>query len=323
MSTPALPQPSFHSDEPVLLALGDPHGFWRRAAAILRAWHDVHGRWPDGILCVGDNGYFPDSTRLDKATRKHAAAEPEQLAGFLRLLAPGGDPVVEALLDGAPTIHTVAGNHEAHADLLRLCAATPPAQQVIPLDAMGRLSIVRDGAVIEVGPWRVAGLWGITPGANRKKPRIPGKHLDPAVLTRIARERFDILLSHDAPLTDQLPVRWAAGDGPGGTGVQDAPGDVAGRCGSVDIRALLERRPGALSLFGHYHFRQGHRFPVGSATAAQLGILRADVPSAAAAIRGGPGAWEVTWMGEDPAWWTAHYERLAELPPLLRPDLSG
>ena len=55
------------------LVFGDLHGRVLPAFRLAQAWSREHGVALDGLLQVGDLGYFPDPARLDKATRRHAA----------------------------------------------------------------------------------------------------------------------------------------------------------------------------------------------------------------------------------------------------------
>ena len=55
------------------LIFGDLHGRILPAFHLAMAWEREHGLRLDGLLQVGDLGYFPDPARLDKATARHAA----------------------------------------------------------------------------------------------------------------------------------------------------------------------------------------------------------------------------------------------------------
>jgi hypothetical protein len=290
-----------------ILALGDPHGYWRLAAATVRAWKDAHGRWPNAVLCVGDMGYFPEPSRIDRATRRHAEADPDQIEGMRRLLA-GYDRVVVRLLQAgdAPPIDCVAGNHEDHGLLLR--RVDEPGMQGldrVPLDPRGHVRVIRDGEVVEYAlpdggsPLRVAGLWGVQAGENRKRPLQPGRNLNPELIAALARTDFDLLLTHEAPRTDVIPTRY--------------PASGAGAVGSEALRTLLEQKAGVLHLFGHYHHAEGAHFVVGRSEARLLSILRPFRPGMALEISGGRGAWQVRRWVEVADWAAALHERAAEL----------
>lgn len=285
-----------------LVAFSDPHGLWRLAAAIAAAYRDATGRWPTGMLCGGDTGYYPDPTRLDRATRRHGATRPEQVHGFARLLAPGGDPVIESLLgvpgDPAPPIVSIGGNHEDHEAFAALCkrVRTTP---LVAADTMGRVQMLRDGHVHTftdgAARCRVGALWGIEPGADRTKPRVPGRHIDPAAAKKLEGSSFDILLSHDGPL------------GPG-------LGKRAQQSGSPAIHTLVRR--GRLGIFGHYHHHDGRTVSTTSGgTAHLIGILMSLGPAAAAEIDGEPGAWRFRYWTDVPGWIEAARVRIGALPP--------
>src|SRR3954447_14133103 len=54
------------------LVFGDLHGRVLPAFRLAQAWSREHGVVLDGLLQVGDLGYYPDPGRFDKATRRHA-----------------------------------------------------------------------------------------------------------------------------------------------------------------------------------------------------------------------------------------------------------
>lgn len=290
-----------------LLLLGDPHGHWRLAAALLRAYADIAGGWADGIIALGDLSYYPEPTRLDRATRKHGARDPEQMTGFDRLLG-GRDPQMRQWLAGAPPIDCIGGNHEDHqalADLMRrnphLLRVPLPGHPTTPVRLLrsGRVHgyASADGTTIAVGA-----LWGIAPGDDRRKPPVVGRHIDPDDVAKLREASFDFLATHDAPRATNLAHRESA------AGV-----------GAYAITELLQRRPLALQAGGHYHHREGRRIgPQGH----QLGILRVGVPTAAAVLQGIPGAWEIVPMGAVPAWWERSQELVSTLPPSARLESS-
>src|SRR5436305_2003854 len=75
--------------EPVAMSLahylifGDLHGRILPAFQLASVWEREHGVRLAGLLQVGDLGYFPDPTRLDRATARHAAADPLELGACL------------------------------------------------------------------------------------------------------------------------------------------------------------------------------------------------------------------------------------------------
>src|SRR3954463_5131231 len=95
------------------LIFGDLHGRILPAFRLAMMWEREHGVRLDGLLQVGDLGYFPDPSRLDKATARHAAADPLELGACLI-----AEPTREAdvVLNGedgpTPPLWFTAGNHE-------------------------------------------------------------------------------------------------------------------------------------------------------------------------------------------------------------------
>jgi hypothetical protein len=74
----------------IYLVFGDLHGRVLPAFRLATLWARDHGKQLDGLLQVGDLGYFPDPSRLDKATRRHAEKDPTEL-GALEIVAPSLD----------------------------------------------------------------------------------------------------------------------------------------------------------------------------------------------------------------------------------------
>jgi hypothetical protein len=67
------------------LVFGDLHGRVLPAFKLAHAWSREHGIDLAGLLQVGDLGYFPDPSRFDKATKRHA--EKDSLEGGVWLVA--------------------------------------------------------------------------------------------------------------------------------------------------------------------------------------------------------------------------------------------
>lgn len=65
------------------LILGDLHGRILPAFRLAAAWAREYDVRVDCLLQVGDLGYFPDPSRLDKATRRHAQVDPLELGTSL------------------------------------------------------------------------------------------------------------------------------------------------------------------------------------------------------------------------------------------------
>ena len=58
---------------------GDAHGHLRLLFQLCRLWQLEHKTHLDGIIVCGDLGFFPDVSRLDKATRRFALKDPVEI----------------------------------------------------------------------------------------------------------------------------------------------------------------------------------------------------------------------------------------------------
>lgn len=183
----------------------------------------------DGLLQVGDLGYFPDTTRLDSASRRHAARDSLEL-GVSEFNAANltaccffqhFDPLVR--------LYFTAGNHEDHELLQRHRRSRDPAW---PVDDFHRLWCIDDGRALPMhSGLRVASLWGIDGDAPKaRRIRTPRVRIDPTAAERLGQESFDVLLTHESP-RDAI---WIDS-------------------GSLEISAIIELVQPQLAFFGHYH----------------------------------------------------------------------
>jgi hypothetical protein len=219
------------------LIFGDLHGRILPAFRLAMRWEREHGVRLDGLLQVGDLGYFPDITRLDKATARHAAADPLELGACL-VVVPNrdADEVFRGEGGPPPPLWFTAGNHEDFEALAERERRGGRREASFAVDAYGFVRCVRDGRVeILPGPIRVGAVWGIddqAPNARRKTPERG--RIREASITALAGSAFDVLISHDGPRDAVL-----VGSGSEGLGVV------------IDLA-----RP-AFAFFGHYGSRYG------------------------------------------------------------------
>jgi len=96
------------------LVFGDLHGRVRPAFRLALAWGREHGERLDGLLQVGDLGFFPDPGRLDRATLRDAADDPLELGTQLVTVLNKQADAVFADPDVPPALWFTAGNHEDH-----------------------------------------------------------------------------------------------------------------------------------------------------------------------------------------------------------------
>ena len=212
------------------LVFGDLHGRILPAFRLAMAFSREKGVALDGLLQVGDLGYFPEPARLDRATMRHASRDPLELgAALVATPSPEADAVL--LQEGAPDLWFTAGNHEDFEELAEMEARQGPGAPAFPVDAYRRVQCIRDGEVAELpGGLRVGAVWGIddeAPGARRSA--VGRAAIASRSVTRLSGGRFDVLLSHDGPR-----------------------GAVFADSGSLGLRSLLQEARPAFAFFGHY-----------------------------------------------------------------------
>ncbi len=211
------------------LVFGDLHGRILPAVRCAAAWAKDHGTPVDGVLQVGDLGFFPDPTRMDRATLRHAADDPLEY-GAADVV--DRNPFADAAFDdphAPPALWFTAGNHEDFGELDRLGGGRGPD---FPVDAYGRVRAIRNGHAVELagGP-TVGAVWGVDgESPNRRTNLPPAAYISERAVDRLlARNGFDVLLCHDAP----LDARRAG-------------------YGSRMLRSLIELARPAFAFFGHY-----------------------------------------------------------------------
>jgi hypothetical protein len=216
------------------LVFGDLHGRILPAFRLALAWQREHGVRLAGILQVGDLGFFPDSTRLDKATRRHAERDPLELGARDVAQRSREADAVFADPDIPEAMWFIAGNHEDHALLESLQHGAGATPDDFPVDYYARVRCIRDGRIVTLADGlRVGGLWGIddqAPHARRTTP--PRGKIKPRSALELSYECFDVLLTHESP--------------------RDAM--IAG-AGSEDINLIVSCTRPSFAFFGHYHGR--------------------------------------------------------------------
>jgi Calcineurin-like phosphoesterase len=253
------------------LVFGDLHGRILPAFRLALLWAREHGERLDGLLQVGDLGFFPDPGRLDRATLRHAAKDPLELGTEKVTVLNKQADALFADPDLPSGLWFTAGNHEDYDALADQERGALPSDGDFPVDAYRRVYCVRDGHVTTLpGGLRVGALWGIddrAPNARRKTPAAA--RIRPRSATQLAGAAFDVLLTHESP--------------------RDA---MMADSGSEEIDALIGLARPAFLFFGHYHgtgrrvdgeygSTQVHhlsglelRGPGGSAEDGSVGVLR-------------------------------------------------
>jgi hypothetical protein len=221
------------------LVFGDLHGRVLPAFRLAAVWAREHATALDGILQVGDLGYFPDATRLDKATKRIAEKDPLEL-GVQLVAAPSKE--ADAVFDdpdAPPCLWFTAGNHEDYDALAEWEHGVGPRADAFVVDAYCRVRCIRDGHVADLaGGLRVGSLWGIDDKAPRARQHtVQRGRIRPRSANELAASSFDVLLCHESPRDAIIP---------------DA--------GSEEIDAILNLARPAFAFFGHYG-GAGHHVP--------------------------------------------------------------
>lgn len=213
------------------LVFGDLHGRVLPAFRFGSYWSRRTRRPLTGLLQVGDLGYFPDPSRMDRATVKHAKDDHLEL-GTLDIVSvnPLADKIFDEDADCPPGLWFTAGNHEDFDTLERLARGTGREPDFV-VDAYCRVRGIKDGEVRAFeGGLRVGAVWGVDgDGPNSRKNLPPRGYIDQRAVDRLAWEEFDVLLSHDGP----------------------ADGKRVGY-GSEPLRALIGVARPRFAFFGHY-----------------------------------------------------------------------
>ncbi len=214
------------------LVFGDLHGRVLPAFRLALAWQRDHGARLAGLLQVGDLGYFPDLSRLDKATRRHAERDTLELGTQLVTEPNRQADAVFAEADLPEALWFTAGNHEDHDALERLAHGRAATPDDFPVDYYRRVRCLRDGRVAVLpGGLRVGALWGIDDRAPMARRRYgPQARIRQRSATALCGESFNVLLTHESPRDAML---------------LDS--------GSDAISAVIDLARPHFAFFGHYH----------------------------------------------------------------------
>jgi Calcineurin-like phosphoesterase len=218
-----------NSDPATFLVFGDLHGRVLPAFRLAACWSREHHTPLAGILQVGDLGYFPDLTRLDKATIRHAKDDLLEL-GVQDVIHP--NDFADQIFDDPhtpPALWFTAGNHEDFAELERYAHGHANSSH-FPVDHYCRVNCIQDGRVTETASPRVAAVWGVDGGESTRRTNLPDRgYIRERMVDRLLRQPFDVLLCHDAPYSAKR----------------------AG-FGSKLLAMLIELATPAFAFFGHY-----------------------------------------------------------------------
>jgi len=220
----------------IIAVMGDLHGHFSLVYRILKRWEIENQRCIDVILQVGDMGIYPDPSKADKATRRFAQKDHDELS-FIKYFE-GSDEAEDILgpdskkeFEISANMYFIKGNHEDFDFLSSYEDDTAPG----PVDYYGKMLYMASGNVyeIEVGRimLRVGSLGGIA--CNGKYgPDSRHKWYSNREVKRLlaSGDKVDILLTHDAPYNTIL---------------QDS--------GSKDILEFIGLYVPTFHFCGHYH----------------------------------------------------------------------
>ncbi len=177
----------------------DVHGRILLAFTLCARWERETGEKIDLILQAGDMGVYPDVTRLDSATIKHARTDPSELGFSQYFVKEHLD--VKAILDQttAPMVF-VRGNHEDHSWLDQL--EKQATASIFPVDVYRRVYCMRSGlpythtadtTINILGIGRIGALPG---EQDPHKPKYIQSYEQEQIYDA-SIESVDILLTHD------------------------------------------------------------------------------------------------------------------------------
>jgi Icc-related predicted phosphoesterase len=184
----------------------DLHGRILLAFMLCARWQQETGERITAILQAGDLGAYPDEARLDRATLRHARADPDEL-GFMRDFTELQDDVAYRLAETTCPMIFVRGNHEDHAwlDAVERGAGAAP---LYPIDAYQRISCLRTGMPYTIvgdgSQLTVLGIGriGFPPGASNPNEAKYAQAPELERLYNLGPAQVDILLTHDVPPTN-------------------------------------------------------------------------------------------------------------------------
>lgn len=240
----------------ICAVFGDTHGNINLMFEKAQAWEDRTGISIDVVIQVGDFGVWPNPESVDPASRKHAIKEGLPPAGDFISYAKGEARVTKPL-------YFIRGNHE---DQLFLRAYERIQQALYPEDYLTRtieicpgMHYIPDGHIVKIGDASF-GAWG---GNFAKKtwergleywaPELNGRrlnHMTRDVFERLIREKFDVLLTHDAPIGSGVV---------GAVGIKLPEEEMTG-AGCVPIKELIDVVQPRYQFGGHWHEFHHNKF---------------------------------------------------------------
>lgn len=216
-------------DGSTYLVFGDLHGRVLPAFRLATVWGREHGTHITGILQVGDLGFFPDASKLDKATKRHAEDDPLEL-GIQDVIQPNelADQIF-ADPDCPECLWFTAGNHEDFEALAQLCGSSGRGSD-FAVDAYGRVRCIKNGAILKLDGLAIGALWGVNGNGRNCRKSLPADgYISQRKADLLLSNPFDVLLTHDAPA-----------------------GAKRSEYGSEVLAALIQLARPSFAFFGHY-----------------------------------------------------------------------
>ena len=125
-----------------LALFADIHGKFLLPFKLAHHYQQTTGKSIDLIVQCGDMGAFPDKSRMDKATLRHAARDRDEL-GFMDDFVHAKPPIAHFLNRLNLNMLCVRGNHEDHEFLDEL--ERQSVQAAFPIDAYQRVWVLKTG----------------------------------------------------------------------------------------------------------------------------------------------------------------------------------
>ncbi len=163
-----------------VLITGDWHG------RLQEMYEEAARHNPDVIVGLGDTGLWPDPAKADKASIRHGLFT-KQYMPYLT-----GEAKIPILT------YTIKGNHEPPKFL------GEERNEIIP-----GLIYVPNGEVLEIGGVRFGVIGGAYSPTSFGKLDLKGsrrRHYNEFDMMLLKEAGFHVLLSHDGPLTPELPI---------------------------------------------------------------------------------------------------------------------
>lgn len=184
-----------------IAVLADTHGRILLAFKVVERWQRETGETIDLILQCGDMGIYPDVSKLDRATIRHAESDETEL-GFSKYFVERNDEAEKVLSQVSCNLLCVRGNHEDQEFLDDL--ESQAIGSSFPCDCYDRVHVLKTGMLhnVSVGDDRLQllGIGRVGPPAGESDVEKL-KYIQPPEQRRLkdfSDDRLDILVTHDA-----------------------------------------------------------------------------------------------------------------------------